>query len=380
MRKSGERNFPPLHPHGPLHPPSPALVVGLHHSQPSWETLKQSNSPTPNPPANRPRAKVLLHLKGSSLQPGAEGMGGDPLHSRRAPPRDFSDSRVFSCDPADSRACGQCSSPQDPWVWDGTRLLEAGQRSKPQTVLQCLMKDLSDPSRMCPIPGRLTSSPVGWPLSRLSQTLSWAIFAWTRRMDGVHIIFPGQLLRPSWEQGLHTLNVGWGCINSIYQKLLSLDQMLPHCSYSGISAYFSPRILAGPPGTRHRGEGHSPVAAGGRRRRSQSWMRAVSMSPLPSLLLEGSTSSLRGGQGDWEGARFAQRALGSPDSSLWGKKSTGTWPAKQQPLPKHTEGFYRVKGRGQPGLRREGNQTLRPSDSGRVLSQGSVHCPPWLSA
>lgn len=91
--------------------------------------------------------------------------------------------------------------------------------------------------------------------------------------------------------------------------------MLPHCSYSDISNYFSPRILAGPPGTRHRGEGHSPVAQEGRRRRSQSWMRAVSMSPLPSLLLEGSTSSLRGGQGGWEGARFAQRALGSPDSS-----------------------------------------------------------------
>ena len=154
---------------------------------------------------------------------------------------------------------------------------------------------------------------------------------------------------------MHTLNVGWGCINSIYQKLLSLDQMLPHCSYSDISAYFSPRILAGPPGTRHRGEGHSPVAAEGRRRRSQTWMRAVSVSPLPSLLLEGSTSSLRGGQGGWEGARFAQRALGSPDSS-------------------------RGWGGGQPGLRREGNQTLRPSDSGRVLSQGSVHRPPWLSA
>ena len=77
-------------------------------------------------------------------------------------------------------------------------------------------------------------------------------------------------------------------------------------------------------------------------------MRAVSMSPLPSLLLEGSTSSLRGGQGGWEGARE---------------------PSGVQILP-----------RGQPGLRREGNQTLRPSDSGRVLSQGSVHCPPWLSA
>lgn len=117
--------------------------------------------------------------------------------------------------------------------------------------------------------------------------------------------------------------MGWGCINSIYQKLLSLDQMLPHCSYSDISAYFSPRILAGPPGTRHRGEGHSPVAAEGRRRRSQTWMRAVSVSPLPSLLLEGSTSSLRGGQGGWEGARFAQRALGSPDSSGGGGGELG---------------------------------------------------------
>lgn len=37
--------------------------------------------------------------------------------------------------------------------------------------------------------------------------------------------------------------------------------------------------------------------------------------------------------------------------------------SKAAALTLNTEGFYRVKGRGQPGLRREGNQTLRPPDS-----------------
>ena len=35
--------------------------------------------------------------------------------------------------------------------------------------------------------------------------------------------------------------------------------------------------------------------------------------------------------------------------------------SKAAALTLNTEGFYRVKGRGQPGLRREGNQTLRCS-------------------